>query len=230
MSRPIAIFYHTLFALNTPDNILDKALGIVDQQMRACNASGLTDAASHFVVGINGGDESKPLADILLPPKANKVYHGLESHAENLTIIEIEKWAKDHPGWNVLYFHAKGCTHPAGSPYGEGVSGPWRDTMTRYLVLNWRQCVNDLESGYESVGCHFMRGLCDGTQNIWAGNFFWATSDFLRTVPTMYLRDRIKVSGIASAESRFEAEVWMGNAPRLPHVREYLPNGGEGIP
>jgi len=228
--RPIAVFYHCLFCLNTPDNVREKALAIVDQQMRVMNASGLTYAAKEIVIGINGGEESKIYADLLLPQSARKVYHGLESHAENLTIVEIEKWLPAHPGWNVLYFHAKGCTHAAGDPYGEGVSGPWRDTMTSLLVLGWRQCVADLGAGYESVGCHFLRGQCDGTQHIWAGNFFWATSDFLRTLPSIYARERIKVSGIAAAESRYEAEVWIGNGHRCPTVREYLPAGGGGVP
>jgi|SRR5215813_7655044 len=219
--KPIAVFYHCLFALDTPDNIQERALAIVDQQMRVCNSSGLTDAASHFLVGINGGSESKPFADFLLPPKSVKVYHGLGSHAENLTIIEIEKWVKDHPGWNVLYFHAKGCTHPPGLTWR---SDEWRDLLTANLVLGWRRCVDWLEQGYESVGCHFMQGMCDGTQNIWAGNFWWATSDFLQTVPTMFLRDRIKVSGIASADSRYEAEVWLGNAPRLPRLVQCVPH------
>ena len=228
--RPIAVFYHALFCLNTPDNVLDKALSIVDQHMRCCNASGLTDAVSHFVVGINGGSESRPFADLLVPSKAHKVFHGLESHSENLTIVEIEQWVKDHPAWNVLYFHTKGCTHPVGSAYGEGVSGPWRETMTRHLVLNWRQCVADLEMGYESVGCHFLRNQCDGTQNYWPGNFWWATSDFLRTLPSIYQRERIKTSGIAALDSRYEAEVWLGNGPRVPNVKDYLPVGGEGVP
>jgi hypothetical protein len=228
--RPIAVFYHCLFALGTPDNIRDKALTIVQQQMDAACVSGLAHEASHFVIGINGGEESRPFAEMLLPRRAIKVYHGLESRAENLTIVELEKWLPSHPGWNVLYFHAKGCTHPPGDPYGEGVSGPWRDTMTRYLVMGWRNCVLDLESGFESVGCHFLTGMADGTQNIWAGNFFWATSDFLMTLPSIYKRDRIKVSGIAAAESRYEAEVWIGNGARIPHVKQYLPKGGEGVP
>lgn len=227
--RPIAIFYHCLFALNTPDNIRDKALLIVQQQMDAVCVSGLGAAASHFVVGINGGPESRAFADILLPPRALKVFHGLESHAENLTIVELEKWAKDHANWNVLYFHAKGCTHPPGDPYGEGVSGPWRDTMTRYLVMGWKHCVQMLESGYDIACCHWLWNQCDGTQHIPAGNFLWVNSDFAARLPSIYLRDRIKVSGIAAAESRYEAEVYWGNGPR-PHVYECLPKGGEGVP
>lgn len=60
-------------------------------------------------------------------------------------------------------------------------------------------------------------------QSIWAGNFWWAKSDFLRTLPSIMNRERIKISGLGAAESRFESEVWIGNGPRLPRVRDYHP-------
>lgn len=228
--KPIAIFYHCLFVLGNPPEFRKRAFEIVHEQMKLVKDSGLLNETQHLVVGINGGKESEQFANLVIPAKANRVFHGLESRAENLTIVELEKWIKDNPGWNVLYFHAKGCTHPEGDNYGDNVSSPWRKTMDRQLVGGWRQCVKDLESGFESVGCHFLVGMCDGTQNIWAGNFWWATSDFLKTLPSIYLRDRIKESGIAAAESRYEAEVWIGNGPRIPKVKQYLPKGGGGVP
>lgn len=228
--RPIAVFYHCLFVHGNPPTFMPGAFEIVRQQMQSLKSSGLLNEAKYFLVGINGGKESGDFANLVIPSKAHRVMHGLDSKAENLTIVELEKWLPEHSGWNVLYFHAKGCTHPPGDRYGDGVSGPWRQTMMQYLVEHWKMCVSDLESGYESVGCHFMRGMCDGTQNIWAGNFWWATSDYLKTVPSIFLRDRIKVSGIAAAESRYESEVWIGNGKRLPRVKEYLPHGGAGVP
>lgn len=228
--KHIAIFYHCLFEYGTPPDFQPGAFDIVAEQMTALHTSGLLAAASHFVVGINGGKESEQYANLILPPHARKVLHGLESRAENLTLVEIEKWVPNHPDWYVLYFHSKGATHPPGTHYGDNVSAPWRRGMMKYLVKNWRACVADMDAGAESVGCHFMRGMADGTQNIWAGNFFWATSNFLATLPSIFNRDRIKLSGISSVESRYEAEVWIGNGPRCPKVKEYLPNGGEGCP
>lgn len=225
---PIAVFYHGLFTHGTPREVYPGAFEIVRQAMHLMQISGLTDAAQEIHACFNGPPEDEDYAKLVVPPKASILMHGPDSFAENLTIIEIEKWVKTHPGWLVLYFHAKGATHPQGDAYGDGVSKPWRETMLNDLVMNWRRCVSDL-ANYESVGCHFMKGLCDGTQNIWAGNFWWARSDFLATLPTMYLRDRIKVSGISAAESRYESEVWIGNG-RLPSVMEYRPGGGGGVP
>jgi hypothetical protein len=225
--RPIAIFFHTLFFRDT--EFLPSALAITCQQVQALESSGLASTAKEIHVGINGGEESRPF-ETMLPHRAQTYYHGLESKAENLTIVALENWVKTHPGWNILYIHCKGGTHALGESYGETVSKPWRETMMRYLVGGWSQCVADLEAGSDIACCHWLWGMCDGTQNIPAGNFLWLTSDYARRLPSIFLRDRIKTSGIADKESRYEAEVYWGFGSPKPNVKQYLPNGGEGVP
>ena len=217
--KPIAVFYHCLFYLGEPRRELPYAYPIITEQMRDVVASGLIHSVSHFLVGINGNCESMFAAHAVIPKKAKLVLHGLKSRAENLTIIEIEKFVKTHPGWNVLYFHSKGVTHTDETYLKR--TADWRHCMMRHCVANWRQCVADLET-HDSVGCHWMAGVGpDNSQNIWAGNFWWATSDFLATLPSMFERDRIKESGIANVESRYESEVWIGNGKVLPKVKDY---------
>lgn len=228
--NPIAIFYHCLIFKDNPPVLIDNAVDVILEQMSQVKDSGLMEAASEIIVGINGGNESLLIGRMLFPEKATMIAHGLQSKAENLTIVALEKWVPAHPNWNVLYFHSKGATHTADSDYGNRVSFPWRRSMMDDLVMNWRQCVSDLDSGAEVACSHFMRHMADGTQNIAAGNFFWAKSNFLATLPSIYLRDRIKQSGIDALESRYEAEVWIGNGPRMPIVKEYRPNGGGGVP
>ena len=223
--KPIAVFYHCTFFNRSRQAPYPQAVPIISEQMSEMQESGLLDACSHMMAGVNGWCESLELAYQNLPAKARICFYGLRSRSENLTFVEIEKWVKDHPGWHVLYFHPKGLTHEAEC----GIATPWRRAMMRYCVANWRECVADLDSGFESVGCHFFRNHLDGTQNFWPGNFWWTTSDFLKEVPSILLRDRIKQSGIETDESRFEAEVWIGNG-RVPKVKEYLPAGGEGVP
>lgn len=229
--KPLAIFYHALFYHGTPPELRLNAVQIVQEQMWLLQNSGLAAAASEIVVGLNGPvDKTRAMAALYLPAKARLVMHGPDSFAENLTIVELEKWVPHHLDSYVLYFHAKGCTHPVGEPYGDNVSAPWRRAMMQDLIANWRECVAALDAGAELVCSHFMRGMADGTQNIAAGNFFWARASFLATLPSIFKRDRIKESGIAAAASRYEAEVWIGNGPRLPRVKEFRPNGGGGVP
>lgn len=213
-----AIFYHCLFALGEPPEILDNAVAVVRSQMELLQSCGLQDHADEIHVGINGGVESEYLAEAVLPERAVKTFHGLQCRNECRTIALIEQWLPGHEGWNVLYFHAKGSTHPAADPFRTS----WRNCMTRHVVANWRTCVADLAAGYEAVGCHWMTPPATPPgQNIFAGTFFWAKSDFLLTLPSIYERDRIKVSGIDAFESRYEAEVWLGNGPRIPRVKDY---------
>lgn len=215
--KPIAIFFHSVFVLGQPPKMLPAALGIISRQVIDLQSSELLNSATEVHVGVNGGEESELFARALFPEPSKLVYHGLESRNENLTLVMLEKWLSDHPDWNVLYLHSKGASRPPGDSMGD----LWRGCMMRHLVMNWRQCVVDLET-HDAVGCHFMEPPATPTrQFIFAGNFFWATSNFLRTLPSIYERDRIKVSGIGSLESRYESEVWIGNGPRIPKVKDY---------
>lgn len=215
----IAIFYHCLFFIGDPPDVCEKALHVVEEQMAQLKTSGLEDAAEEIHIGVNGGEESEFFRG-MLPAKAQVMYHGLQSKSENLTCVLMENWVKMHPGWLVFYFHAKSSTHALGSAYG-GFADNWRRRMMHHCVTNWRQCVDDLER-YEACGCHWLTGQGhDHSQHYFAGTFFWVRSDFWATIPSIFTRQRIKDSGIASLESRYEAEVIIGNGPRLPRVQNY---------
>jgi hypothetical protein len=221
--KPIAIFFHGLFWLGQPPRHMPNAGCIISDQITQMINSGLWDAAQEIHFGINGGSESEAPAKSIIPPKATVRYHGLNSQSENLTIVMMEEWVKTHPGWNVIYLHGKGTSHDPNSEYARRVSKPWREAMMADLVVNWRQCVADLEAGYD-VACMvwlWNQGW-DQSQHYAAGTFFWASSDFLAKLPSIYLRERIKLDGIGAASSRFEAEVWIGNGPR-PNVKAYRP-------
>lgn len=217
----IAVFYHCLFFMRDRNTLTPSGVEVVSEQMNEIRKNGLLDSADYFSVGINGGAESAAYSVMLIPNKAIVHYHGLDSHNENPTLKMIEDWLPGHEGWNVLYFHSKGATHP----YDDYMRSRWRGCLMRHCVKNWRQCVKDLDSGYESVGCHWMTyPKTPKGQSIWGGTFFWAKSDFLLTLPSIMLRDRIKQSGLKHFDSRYEAEVWIGNGPRIPRVKDYHPN------
>lgn len=217
--NPIAIWYHTVFVRGDPLDLVPSAFMITEEQMSEIERSGLMDACEEIFCGVNGGVESRHFAEAILPKSATKIYHGTNNHGECATIRALEQWLPGHEDWYVLYLHCKGATHPMGNPRTTN----WRDCMMRHLVTNWWRCVSDLEYGYESVGCHWKTKQADGSQNLWAGNFWWAKASFLLTLPSIMDRERIKMSGLGSLESRYEAEVWIGNGPRLPRIKDYHP-------
>ena len=222
MPAPILIFHHGLFMLGDPPTLCEHALKIAMEQMHVLKESGLLDAASEFHVGINGGDESHLLAEMVFPEKAQIKYHGLDSRSENLTHVMIEERLKTLDGEAyILYEHQKGSTHEESSPYGQYATN-WRRRMEFHCVTNWRQCVADLDAGYEAVGCHWLTGQgWDKSQHYFAGTYHWCKASFRKTIPSIYTRQRIKDSGIGALESRYEAEVIIGNGPRLPSVKNY---------
>lgn len=219
--KPIAIFYHCCIELGDPPTVREAAVNIIREQMSALKSSGLLDAASAFIVGINGGDTSRELASLLIPSKARIVMHGLQCKNECRTIRLMEEWLLCHDDWYVLSFHTKGASHPIGDP----MRTAWRLCMQKTVVNNWRQCVADLDSGFEAVGSHWMTPPATPPgQFIFAGSFWWAKASFLQTLPSIMDRARIKESGLDSIESRYEAEVILGNGPRPPLVKDYHTN------
>lgn len=219
---PIVIFYHSLFVMGDPPEMLPGAIAIIYEQMHALKVSGLEDAASEIYCGVNGGEESEIFAQSLLPAKAKIVYHGLQCRSENRSSLMIEEWCKAHSEEaHILYFHAKGASHPEGSAYGNNMSRPWRNRMMNTCVHNWRQCVADL-AVHDAVGAHWVQGQgWDHSQHYFCGTFWWCRASFFRTIPSLMNRQRIKDSGLDSLESRYESEVILGNGPRLPVVRNY---------
>ncbi len=217
----VAIFYHAFTHLGNPPELIPHAVTVINEQMCALEKSGLLKLCSEFIVGANGGDETKEILNLLIPARAKIVLHGLESRSENLTIIEVEKFAKANPSdWLILYLHAKNSTRDATSEYGRKAEA-WRRCMMRQCVANWQQAVQYLQQGYDSCGVHWRTGIGpDHSQHYFAGTFFWVTSRFFATLPSLYTRTRIKQSGIASLESRYEAEIILGIGPRLPRVKD----------
>lgn len=227
----IVVFYHCLLRMGDPPQLQHQACEIVKEQMAQLEASGLINEASDFIVGLNDDREGLEVAQLFIHPKADFILHGLSSRSECLTIVAIEQWVKEHPEEAyICYFHAKGASHPADSSYGNTVSAPWRRAMMLDMVTNWKTCVGDLNAGAELVCSRFLYNMADGSQHIPCGNFLWLRASFVRTLPSIFQRARIKESGIASLESRYEAEVYWGNGARLPVVAQYRPQGGGGIP
>lgn len=225
MSIPIVVFYHCYLYNGDPPDLKPWAFDVVTGQMIRLNNCGLADAASEIIIGINGGNESYDVAKLVMPWKARIVCHGLENKCENPTIVLMEQWLKANlTEAHVLYFHAKGSSHDPASEYG-AFDGRWRECMMFNCVDNWRRCVADL-AHFETVGCHWLTGQgWDHSQHYYAGTFFWARASYLRTLPSIMDRERIKMSGLGALDSRYEAEVWLGNGKRLPTVRDYHPGG-----
>jgi hypothetical protein len=212
--KPIAYFYHCRLEGGDPPIDFDHAFTLMKEQMDEVYRSGLNDATSKRFIGVNGGDINLFGASHLAP--SGSVTHGYDENmrGELPTLRILHDWAKENPSWNVLYFHSKGATHRGDEFYAN-----WRRCMMRHLVTDWEKCVRDLNQ-VESVGCHWLTPERWGSSvktPFWGGNFWWARSEFIATLPVEKI----------SAECRddfYLAESWIGRGPRRPSIIDYHPN------
>ena len=210
--KPIAIFYHCKIAGDgIPD--ADFACLVMAEQMHALAESGLAEAATEIHVGVNGDDAQALLALALEPAKSMLHGHGAGARSELPTLAVLRRWLK--PGWLVFYHHTKAVTHP-----GEKLYENWRNCMERACVWNWRDCVRNLETHYQSVGAHWLTPEVYGSSvksPFWGGNFWWARSEYLLTLPALKEQADCR-------EDFYLAENWIGSGPKRPLVLDYAPH------
>ena len=182
--------------------------------MSALKNSGLQRAASHIMVGVNGGDFDAIAAAQLMPPEANLIQWPAHFRGELPTLNHLQKWLPDHPDWYVLYHHCKGAIHK-----GELAYDVWRRRMQAATVDTWTRAISDMDNGIDSVGAHWLTPEVYPsmvTSPFWGGNFWWATSNFLSTLPPM--------PETATTRAEFYlAESWIGRGPRRPIIKDYCP-------
>lgn len=208
--RPIAIFYHSWYAPN--------AFPIITEQLSMAKDVGLLDAAQVVTLGFNG----TPKGEIELPEKAKIVVHPEGSCNENPTMVLAHEFAKENPDWSILYFHSKGATHEPGH-WCIPLMERWRGCMMENCIGKWKD-IQEAMPCYEALGAHWMDKKEHGIPfSMFGGNFWWARSEFLATIPSMYERHKERTGNLWDWDNRYEAEVWIGTGPRDPVVFSYHP-------
>jgi hypothetical protein len=81
---------------------------------------------------------------------------------------------------NLLYLHTKGISYRTPYPQIED----WRHFMSYYLVERYQSCLHLLESqAFDAVGVNYKSNPRD-----FRGNFWWATTSYLSSLPMLYLQ------------------------------------------
>ena len=203
----IAVWYHGLLSgPRLPDP--DWVRLVFAEQMSALGRSGLAARADELHVCLNGPDGDALLAAELLPEGALLEMNGPDAQTELATLGRLRSWLR--PGWLVLYHHLKGAQYP-----NQAVWNNWRRCMEFQCVWNWERCLRILGAGYDTVGAHWMDNatypMVPPGQRYWGGNFWWAKSDYLLTLPPLS-PDR--------HDLRYDAEVWIGQSPTPPRYKD----------
>ncbi|MGC1452934.1 MAG: hypothetical protein WA830_23130, partial [Candidatus Sulfotelmatobacter sp.] len=186
---------------------------LLADQMACLRDSGLADAAEKIFIGVNGTELDRMGVSLLAPKKA-VLFASPEGKTELPSLIFLQNWVFSNPGWNVLYWHMKSAKYPGNEAWTR-----WRRCMERAVIWGWPECVEALERGYDTVGAHWMTSgkypMVPIGQRYWGGNFWFATSDYLKTLPQ--LPDD-------SSDNRYRAEVWIGEGKQAPKILDFAPH------
>lgn len=197
----IAVFYHACLHLHR-----EYALNLALEQAKTVKDCGLYQAADQFIVGLNGDEADADVIQYLFP-KASIVRHAQTDWiaGEVPTLNYLHDWLYGFPNHFVCYFHMKGLSSPPTDPRHHHWK-TWRRTMEYAVLWKWTECVKLLRNGYDSVGTMWYKAP---NGSYWAGNFWWATAQFLKTLPEIKPRGHL-------GGGRYEAEIWIGKGPKLP--------------
>lgn len=192
MKHQLHHFYH-VYADGTWQ---DKA----EDHVRALKKYELYDNLSSFNVGLVGSDENAGrVIDFL---EENNTKYTIVAHEttgwEQITLDPLWEMAKLNKNAYFVYGHTKGAANFHAN------SEVWRRGMTRTNIVEWQKCIQALNEGYSTVGCHYYPGREDQPYAFWGGNFWWATSAHVRSLD------------ICRRASRYDAEAWIGSAYQLP--------------
>jgi SAM-dependent methyltransferase len=170
---------------------------VVEEQCIKLVASGLWERTERLFIGLLGEDRAELT---LRDAKAEVAYYSPDvALAELPTLAVLQQFCRSRDCL-AYYVHTKGVTRP-----GRGTR-EWRHSMEHFVITRYEDCIEMLES-HDVCGINW--GKCDWCQ-FFAGNFWWARSDYVRMLPD--IRSLQRIPG-RDASRRFVCERWIGESP-----------------
>jgi hypothetical protein len=144
--------------------------------MAEIRKNGLYDATTEIRCGIVNSNGSIIPNDRFNDPKIKIVVYGNSSEYERPTLIHMRHYSNSDPSNTAYwYVHTKGLRH-FGTPLERNVMD-WTILLVYWNISHWRLAVNMLNY-FDTYGCN---GVGD---THYSGNFWWATSSYINTLPT----------------------------------------------
>jgi len=222
--RPLAVFYHIW---SPPHTDIWKML--VDEQLKLLQRCGLHEHAD--IACCISGSQHLAISDFVSHVKWLEVIESTEdeSEFEGLTLKHAYQRCRDdqiHSGHSIAYFHTKGISHLASGPEGCQVSrnvNSWRHLLEYGVIERWRDCAIALIA-HDLAGINFHEAPAPH----FGGNFWWATADYIRTLPHPQSRDVASpLFADPSSRERVRYEMWV--ASNNPRVFNIGVGGGFGL-
>lgn len=188
---------------------------IVSDQLDKLDKSGLLNQANGVYIGIINSNhiEYHKLIKLLSTSTFRNKFTILFKKSngyENQTLNALKQFCDqlhiNNPS-NILYIHSKGVTRNT-KPVSD-----WRNYMEYFLIEKYQNCLKILNH-HDHCGVNWTSGI----KNTWikahySGNFWWATSNYIKTLPPMDIR--LKFNNQRDLIDLIE--FWIGRNPNGKH-------------
>lgn len=200
---PIYGVYHVFCA--------DGWQSLVKTQVEHLRSSGLLDATAKFYVScvaLHDGDVDI-LKQIVNSDKLEIISAVDNPRVFEYPALEFLREKADKEDCLFYYFHTKGVSFFTEKRKDHRFAkfkrrvDAWRMLMEYFLMDKWQAAANVLLDGYDTYGCYRYPPK-PAPYIMYAGNFWWATSKYIRCLP------HLDSSG--DITDRFLAERWLYNA------------------
>lgn len=179
---------------------------IVKEQIENLKQSGLFEHTDKMFVSciIGSDDDLETLQNIIGKDKIEIVSVERNPRKYEFPALDYIYEKSKKEDFLFYYFHTKGITYQTFQSNDKEFLGfrnkiiSWRRMMEYFLFDKWRVAVNTLQEGYETYGSYLFPPF---KHKMYAGNFWWARSDYFRTLDA--LTDDVK------QHNRFMAEEWL---------------------
>lgn len=131
---------------------------------------------------------------------------------EQETMRHIPAIAKQHS--QLFYAHTKGAVMSGENQHS------WRQTMTYYNVLQWRNMVASLQD-HDTAGIWWIPKEVHPAPHF-QGNFWWANTNYLLTLPEIETNNRWQAELWVGQREPRVFEAYAGSAGGSPHVTDWL--------
>lgn len=157
---------------------------ILDAQMQCIIRTGLYDKCRTLWYGCSCHLCTDLLKDYFKPFKKVKplprAMCAKEKTYENETLNSMIRFCQKLPNKaDCLYIHTKGTTAKSKAQHS------WREHMMHWLVERHDVAIDLLQRGFYTVGTLYkhLPFKVIGYDRLYAGNFFWVTSDYMKKLP-----------------------------------------------
>ena len=184
---------------------------LVPDQIGRLKASGLWENTERFYVSciVKDRGEADDLRRMIGEDKAERISVETDPMKYEYPALEFIRSKSREEDCLLYYFHTKGVSYYGGDRSDKNFRrlrrniDAWRHMMEHFLFTKWRVAVNALQDGYDTYGCYRLPPY-PKPYYMYAGNFWWVRSDYVRRLPP-FPEKRI-------ATDRFIAEEWLYKA------------------